>query len=333
MATISCRPLSFLCCLYLIIVICEASFGPSYEYSKYCNNSNGNYTANCIYHTNLDTLTSNTVIYWLLLFDIYPFYNEPTPISSLSYPPVPVPVPDVPCTVNTGITLPTRIFWFSQKRTSRYKLQSPYLCLLFSLLLFCSSLLAYILGGRKQGKSFYLVGREKLLVYEFVPNKSLDYFIFDPTKKAQLDWEKRYKIIRVKSDVFSFGKLVLEIVSGQKNYGSSLGENGEVLLSFAWRNWQEGTITNIIDPSLNNYSQNEMIRCIQIENLANRPTMTTVAHMLNSHSTTFPVPLKPAFFMDSETINLPNMLSQEVNSVATANKSVNEASISELCPR
>ncbi|XP_028212970.1 putative receptor-like protein kinase At4g00960 isoform X1 [Glycine soja] len=92
----------------------------------------------------------------------------------------------------------------------------------------------------------------------------------DPTKKAQLDWEKRYKIIRVKSDVFSFGKLVLEIVSGQKNYGSSLGENGEVLLSFAWRNWQEGTITNIIDPSLNNYSQNEMIRCIQIGLLCSR---------------------------------------------------------------
>ncbi|AES98412.2 cysteine-rich receptor-kinase-like protein [Medicago truncatula] len=43
---------------------------------------------------------------------------------------------------------------------------------------------------------FTIEGRERLLVYEFVPNKSLDYFIFDPTKKAQLDWEKRYKIIK-----------------------------------------------------------------------------------------------------------------------------------------
>ncbi|XP_028212971.1 G-type lectin S-receptor-like serine/threonine-protein kinase SD2-5 isoform X2 [Glycine soja] len=104
----------------------------------------------------------------------------------------------------------------------------------------------------------------------FRRKKARKILLFDPTKKAQLDWEKRYKIIRVKSDVFSFGKLVLEIVSGQKNYGSSLGENGEVLLSFAWRNWQEGTITNIIDPSLNNYSQNEMIRCIQIGLLCSR---------------------------------------------------------------
>jgi serine/threonine protein kinase len=42
---------------------------------------------------------------------------------------------------------------------------------------------------------FCLERKERLLVYEFVPNKSLDYFIFDPIKKAQLDWERRYKII------------------------------------------------------------------------------------------------------------------------------------------
>ncbi|KAF8017705.1 hypothetical protein BT93_H2793 [Corymbia citriodora subsp. variegata] len=42
---------------------------------------------------------------------------------------------------------------------------------------------------------FCLEGREKLLVYEFVPNKSLDYFLFDPEKSKQLDWPARYKII------------------------------------------------------------------------------------------------------------------------------------------
>ncbi|XP_023635855.1 putative cysteine-rich receptor-like protein kinase 31 isoform X2 [Capsella rubella] len=36
---------------------------------------------------------------------------------------------------------------------------------------------------------------EKILVYEFVPNKSLDYFLFDQTKKSQLDWKRRYNII------------------------------------------------------------------------------------------------------------------------------------------
>uniref|UniRef100_A0A804KII1 Uncharacterized protein n=1 Tax=Musa acuminata subsp. malaccensis TaxID=214687 RepID=A0A804KII1_MUSAM len=36
---------------------------------------------------------------------------------------------------------------------------------------------------------------EKLLVYEFLPNRSLDKILFDPTKCGQLNWERRYKII------------------------------------------------------------------------------------------------------------------------------------------
>ncbi|CAB79275.1 serine /threonine kinase-like protein [Arabidopsis thaliana] len=42
---------------------------------------------------------------------------------------------------------------------------------------------------------YCLEPEEKILVYEFVPNKSLDYFLFDPTKQGQLDWTKRYNII------------------------------------------------------------------------------------------------------------------------------------------
>ncbi|KAJ1434825.1 S-locus glycoprotein domain [Sesbania bispinosa] len=38
-------------------------------------------------------------------------------------------------------------------------------------------------------------GEEKLLVYEFMPNKSLDCFLFDPIKQAQLDWTRRFEII------------------------------------------------------------------------------------------------------------------------------------------
>ncbi|KAM1154582.1 hypothetical protein FF1_036898 [Malus domestica] len=42
---------------------------------------------------------------------------------------------------------------------------------------------------------FCLEGVERLLIYEFVPNASLDHIIFDPIKRAQLDWDRRYKII------------------------------------------------------------------------------------------------------------------------------------------
>ncbi|KAL2510244.1 Cysteine-rich receptor-like protein kinase 2 [Forsythia ovata] len=38
-------------------------------------------------------------------------------------------------------------------------------------------------------------GPESLLVYEFLPNKSLDCFIFDSSKGKELNWEKRFEII------------------------------------------------------------------------------------------------------------------------------------------
>ncbi|WZZ43407.1 hypothetical protein YC2023_039666 [Brassica napus] len=43
---------------------------------------------------------------------------------------------------------------------------------------------------------FCVEGEEKILVYEFVPNKSLDYFLFDPSSiQGQLNWNTRYNII------------------------------------------------------------------------------------------------------------------------------------------
>ncbi|EOA23864.1 hypothetical protein CARUB_v10017080mg [Capsella rubella] len=42
---------------------------------------------------------------------------------------------------------------------------------------------------------FCVEGEEKILVYEFVPNKSLDYFLFDSTKRSELSWKTRHKII------------------------------------------------------------------------------------------------------------------------------------------
>ncbi|KAL1537393.1 putative receptor-like protein kinase [Salvia divinorum] len=42
---------------------------------------------------------------------------------------------------------------------------------------------------------FSLEGMEKLLVYEFVQNASLDNFIFDSVRHSDLDWDRRYKIV------------------------------------------------------------------------------------------------------------------------------------------
>ncbi|XP_028107449.1 cysteine-rich receptor-like protein kinase 10 isoform X1 [Camellia sinensis] len=42
---------------------------------------------------------------------------------------------------------------------------------------------------------FCLEGEEKILIYEFMPNKSLDRILFDSQEHGKLDWPKRYKII------------------------------------------------------------------------------------------------------------------------------------------
>ncbi|KAF6167996.1 hypothetical protein GIB67_020566 [Kingdonia uniflora] len=38
-------------------------------------------------------------------------------------------------------------------------------------------------------------GEGKMLVYEYLPNKGLDSFLFDPKKQSLLNWRKRFQII------------------------------------------------------------------------------------------------------------------------------------------
>ncbi|OMO94615.1 hypothetical protein COLO4_16246 [Corchorus olitorius] len=43
---------------------------------------------------------------------------------------------------------------------------------------------------------YYIEKEERILVYEFMANKSLDTFLFDPRKKAELNWARRFNIIQ-----------------------------------------------------------------------------------------------------------------------------------------
>ncbi|KAJ4871625.1 Receptor-like serine/threonine-protein kinase SD1-6 [Raphanus sativus] len=66
---------------------------------------------------------------------------------------------------------------------------------------------------------------EKMLIYEYLENLSLDSHIFDITRRSSLNWEMRFDITNgMLEDLYSsprltFGVLLLEIISGKKNNG------------------------------------------------------------------------------------------------------------------
>ncbi|XP_073004997.1 cysteine-rich receptor-like protein kinase 25 isoform X1 [Typha latifolia] len=243
---------------------------------------------------------------------------------------------------------------------------------------------------------FCLQEKEKLLVYEYLPQKSLDKFLFDSARRSELDWGTRFKIIEgisrgllylhedsrlkivhrdlkvsnilldgdmnakisdfglaklvsvdetqrntsriagtfgymapeyalhgfysTKSDVFSYGVLVLEILTGRKN--SCYEESGQLvdLLSYVWQHWIEGKGLEVIDRSIVAHCQSQVaLRCIHIgllcvqEEPSERPNMTSIILMLSSSSITLQAPKPPAFLLRSGMTSKSNILDTETS--------------------
>ncbi|CAN1783587.1 G-type lectin S-receptor-like serine/threonine-protein kinase At4g03230 [Linum perenne] len=252
----------------------------------------------------------------------------------------------------------------------------------------------------------YCVERnEKILLYEYMPNKSLDFFIFDRDRCMLLDWEMRFNIIimgiargmlylhhdsrlkiihrdlktsnillddgmnprisdfgmarimggneteantvkvvgtygymspeyaldgnfSIKSDVFSFGVVLLEIISGQRNTRFYKSDNVVSLLGHVWGCWKEEKAMEVMDQSLTETCvANEFMRCVNVallcvqEDPNDRPTMANVVFMLGSEAASLSRPKEPAFSnrrQNSSTTGSSSIVSMETTTVLEA---------------
>ncbi|KAJ0231962.1 Protein kinase domain-containing protein [Hirschfeldia incana] len=205
-------------------------------------------------------------------------------------------------------------------------------------------------------------GDDKLLVYEYVANESLDKVLFKSNRRSEIDWKRRFEIITgiargllylhedapnciihrdikagnilldekwvpkiadfgmarlyqedathvntrvagtngymapeyvmhgvlsVKADVFSFGVVVLELISGQKNSSFSMRHPDQTLLEWAYKLYKKGRTMEILDTEIAASADPEQVRlCVQIGLLCvqgdphQRPAMRRVAMLL-----------------------------------------------------
>lgn len=148
-----------------------------------------------------------------------------------------------------------------------------------------------------------------------------------------------------KADVYSFGVLIMEIITGRQNNRSKSAEYSDSLVTITWRHFQAGTAEELYDPNLmlqNDTSdsvKDEILRVVQIGLLCTqeiptlRPTMSKALQMLTKKEGNLPAPSNPPF-IDEKTMELNDTYDNPCHPLnADGSSSVASVSHSSFYPR
>ncbi|KAI6681724.1 hypothetical protein NL676_035605 [Syzygium grande] len=136
-------------------------------------------------------------------------------------------------------------------------------------------------------------------------------------------------LFSTKSDVFSFGVIMLEIVGGQRNTTFSNLDHSLNLLGYAWELWNSNQGKELMDPLVADISlSGQLLLCLRIallcvhERPEDRPSVSDIVTALSNENADLPPPKKPAF---SAHIGYCNLLHQDDRSTNDISHSVIEA--------
>eukprot|EP00262_Sarcandra_glabra_P017903 TRINITY_DN6269_c0_g2_i1.p1 TRINITY_DN6269_c0_g2~~TRINITY_DN6269_c0_g2_i1.p1 ORF type:complete len:207 (-),score=37.04 TRINITY_DN6269_c0_g2_i1:265-816(-) len=139
-----------------------------------------------------------------------------------------------------------------------------------------------------------------------------------------------------KADVFAFGVVALEIISGRANADLSLGPEKIYLLEWAWHLHESNRKLELVDPSLSGFNEEEVVRvlgvallCIQSSPLL-RPPMSRVVGMLSGDVEVSTVTSRPGYLTDLDATDMSSFVSIDTSTMSSITSSQYVSSSSQV---